>query len=109
MKKLLFTLLLLPLASCTMPDASNVKVIVGAKLLSPAIDYSVIVIENGKFTAVGPQSQVPVPKGSAITKGLGMTAEPEPGGEGIAVGKPANLILKGEAVRRMHNGEWVQP
>jgi|GEM_PF-2816241 len=102
MKKLLF-ILLLPLASCTMPDASGVKVIVGAKLLSPPIDYSVIVIENGKFTAVGPQSQVPVPKGSAITKGLGMTVE----GVAIEVGKPANLVLKGETVRRMRNGEWV--
>lgn len=111
MKKLLL-LALLPFAACTMPDNSGVKVIVGAKLVSPGrapVDYSIVVIENGKFTAVGPQSQVPVPKGSAITRGLGMTIEPEPGGEPIEAGKPANLILKGETERRMHNGEWVQP
>lgn len=94
----------LALAGCTSPDASGVKVIVGAKL--GAIDYSVVVIENGKITAAGPQSQVPVPKGSTITRGIGMTIEPD--GDSIEPGQPANLILKGSTERRMHNGEWVQ-
>jgi hypothetical protein len=95
----------LALAACTSPDASGVKVIVGAKL--GAIDYSVVVIENGKITAAGPQSQVPVPKGSAITRGIGMTIEPD--GGSIEPGQPANLILKGPTERKMHNGEWVTP
>jgi hypothetical protein len=104
MKKL-FALAALALAGCTSPDASGVKVIVGAKL--GAIDYSVVVIENGKITAAGPQSQVPVPKGSEITRGIGMTIEPD--GDSIEPGHPANLILKGPTERKMHNGEWVQP
>jgi len=93
------------LQSCTPPEASGVKVIVGAKL--GAIDYSVVVIEKGKIAAAGPQSQVPVPKGSEITRGIGMTIEPD--GDSIEPGHAANLILKGSTERKMHNGEWVQP
>jgi hypothetical protein len=100
MKKFLL-LLTLALAACTSP--SGVKVIVGAKLGS--IDYSVVVIENGKITAAGPQSAVPVPKGSEITRGIGMTIEPD--GDVIEPGHPANLILKGPTERKMHNGEWL--
>jgi hypothetical protein len=100
MKK--FLPLALVLAGCTSP--SGVKVIVGAKLGS--IDYSVVVIEGGKITAAGPQSQVPVPKGSTITSGIGMTIEPD--GDSIEPGHSANLILKGPTTRKMHNGEWLQ-
>lgn len=110
MKKLL-VLSALALAGCTSPNESGVKVIVGARLMSPGrepIDYSVVVIENGKITAAGTQAAVPVPKGSAITRGIGMTIEPEPGGQPIEAGKPANLILKGTTERRMHNGDWVR-
>lgn len=103
MKKLLL-FVALALAGCTLPEASGVKVIVGAKL--GAMDYSVVVIEGGKITAVGPQSQIPVPKGSEITRGIGMTIEPD--GGPIEPGQPANLILKGATERRMHNGEWIQ-
>jgi hypothetical protein len=97
--------LTLALAGCTQPDASGVKAIVGAKL--GAIDYSVVVIEGGKITAAGPQSQVPVPKGSVITRGIGMTIEPD--GDSIEPGHAANLILKGPTDRKMHNGEWISP
>jgi hypothetical protein len=111
MKKLAL-LIALTLAACTAPDASGVKVIVGAKLIAAPgrepIDYSVVIIENGKITAAGPQSSTPVPKGSAITRGLGMTIEPEPGGDPIEPGRPANLILKGATERKMHNGEWIK-
>jgi hypothetical protein len=99
MKKLL--LLALVLAGCTAP--SGLKVIVGAKL--GAIDYSVVVIENGKIAAAGPQATTPVPKGSTITRGIGMTIEPD--GDAIEPGHPANLILKGETSRKMRNGEWI--
>jgi hypothetical protein len=102
MKKLLL-FAALSLAGCTSPGASGVKVIVGAKLGS--IAYSVVVIENGKIAAAGPQSQIPVPKGSQITRGIGMTIEPD--GDPVEPGHPANLILKGETERKMHNGEWV--
>jgi hypothetical protein len=104
MKKLVL-LFALGLAACTSPQASGVKVIVGARL--GAIEYSVVVIENGKITAAGPQSQIPVPKGSEITRGIGMTIEPD--GDPIEPGHLANLILKGATDRKMHNGEWVTP
>jgi hypothetical protein len=102
MKKLLVSAILM-LSACNQP--SGVKVIVGAKL--GAIDYSIVVIDGGKIIAVGPQSQVPVPKGSTITSGLGMTIEPGPGDDPIEAGRPANLILKGSTERKMNNGEWV--
>jgi hypothetical protein len=110
MNKLVF-LIAIGLAACTSPDASGVKVIVGAKLANPGrepIEYSVVVIEAGKIIAAGPQSSTPVPKGSAITRGIGMTIEPEPGGDPIEPGRAANLILKGASERKMHAGEWVR-
>jgi hypothetical protein len=103
MKKLL-VIAAIGLAACTSPDASGVKVIVGAKL--GAIDYSVVVIENGKIIAAGPQASTPVPKGSAITSGIGMTIEPD--GNSVEPGHAANLILKGATERKMHNGEWIR-
>jgi imidazolonepropionase-like amidohydrolase len=103
------------LTACTPPQESGVKVIVGAKLITAPgaapIEYSVVVIEGGKFREVGPQSSTPVPKGAEMTRGLGMMVEPTPGGGPIEVGKPADLILKDEkpsTERVMRNGEWVR-
>jgi hypothetical protein len=103
------------LIACTPPQESGVKVIVGAKLIAAPgaapIEYSVVVVEGGKFREVGPQSSTPVPKGAEMTRGLGMIVEPATGGGAIAAGKPADLILKDEktsAERMMHNGEWVR-
>jgi imidazolonepropionase-like amidohydrolase len=112
----------LALAACNKPaPLTGVKVIVGAKLLSaadrPPIEYSVVVIENGKFREVGPQALIPVPKGAEIIAGLGMTIEPPPNGNPIEPGRPADLILRASepvyapgketALRIMHNGEWI--
>ena len=103
----------LVLTACT--GSSGVQVIVGAKLIARPgampLAYSVVVVENGKFKAVGPQSSTPVPKGSQITRGLGMTVEPAPGGAPIEAGRPANLVLKltdlGPVVRTMRDGRWL--
>jgi hypothetical protein len=108
MKRLVFAFALV-LVACT--ESSGVKVIVGAKLIAAPdrapIEYSVVVIENGKFREVGPQSSTPVPKGAEITRGNGMTLEPAAGGDSIEPGHAANLILKGATERQMHDGEWV--
>ena len=101
------------LAACA--GSTGVQVIVGAKLIAAPgatpIDYSVVVIENGKFKAVGAQSSTPVPKGSEITRGLGMTVAPIPDGSPIEPGRPANLVLKetelGPVVRIMRDGRWL--
>jgi len=98
------------LIACVSPQESGVKVIVGGKLQQPGqapIDYSVVVIENGKIRAAGPQSTTPVPKGGEITSGLGMTVEPVPGAR-IEAGQPADLVLRGTTERTMRNGEWIK-
>ena len=110
MVKALLVMCALLLAGCASPQESGVKVIVGAKL--NAWEYSVVVIADGKFRAVGPQASTPVPKGSKIASGLGMSIEPAPGGEPIEAGRAANLILKssqaGTPDRVMRNGQWVR-
>ena len=101
------------LAACTRPQESGVKAIVGARL-EPGpgwepIDYSVVVIASGTFRAVGAQSATPVPKGSEITRGLGMTIRPVSDADPVEPGRAANLVLEGGGQRReMRKGEWVQ-
>jgi len=112
-RALVLSLLVIMVTACTPPQESGVKVIVGARLEQGGdqapIDYSVVVIAGGVFRAVGTQSAVPVPKGSDITRGLGMTIRPLSAGDALEAGRPANLILEGGGQRReMRNGEWVQ-
>jgi hypothetical protein len=108
---ILAVLILSCLASCTSPDPSGLKAIVGARLITAPgrapIEYSVVVIENGKFRDVGPQASVPVPKGAELTRGIGMTIEPAPGSGPIEPGQPADLVLQGATQRVMHDGQWV--
>src|ERR1700689_500962 len=100
------------LSACARPQPSGLKVIVGAKLDAgqgrAPLDYSVVIVADGKFRAVGPQSSTPVPTGAEMIRGLGMTVQPVPGGDPIEAGRPANLVLKGTTERVMRNGEWVQ-
>lgn len=98
-------------AACVRPGDDGVQVIVGAKLAAgPGIaplEHSVVVVANGKFQAVGPQSSTPVPVGAKMTSGMGMTIEPIPGGDPIETGRAANLVLKGDHERIMRSGSWV--
>jgi hypothetical protein len=100
------------LTACTSPEASGVKVIVGAKLIAAPgrapVEYSVVVIADGKFREVGPQASTPVPKGAELVRGIGMTVEPAPDGGPIEPGRTADLILKGSTDRVMRRGEWVR-
>ena len=95
------------LASCASPPPSGVKAIVGARLEAGSIEYSVVVVAEGKVRAVGPQATTPVPKGSEITDGKGRMIH-----ESIEVGQPADLVLRnaatGSVVASMKNGEWVK-
>jgi hypothetical protein len=110
--KRIVLLLAVALTGCVSPEESGVKVIVGAKLIAAPgrapVDYSVVVIEKGKIREVGPESSIPVPKGAELTRGMGMTVEPLPGGGPIEAGKPADLVLKGSTDRVMKAGEWVR-
>jgi hypothetical protein len=110
-RKILLAAALLLLAGCVHPGESGLQVIVGAKL-EPGpgrapLEYSVVVVEDGKFQAVGPQSSTPVPVGAKMTSGLGMTIEPIPGDGPIEPGRPADLVLKGAHDRTMRAGVWV--
>ncbi len=103
--------MLLFLAGCVHPGDDGVQVIVGAKLDPGAgrapVEYSVVVVADGKFQAVGPQASTPVPIEAKKTNGLGMTIEPIPGGNPIEAGLPANFVLKGAHQRTMRAGVWV--
>ena len=105
-------LLAAALAACTSPQASGVKVIVGARLIaapgSAPVEYSVVVVKDGKFSEVGPQSSTPVPKGAEIIRGIGMTIEPAPGGGPIEPGGAADLVLNGGKRRIMRDGQWIE-
>jgi hypothetical protein len=107
MIKGLFIIAAVLLSACSVPTESGVKVIVGARVENPRMDHSVVVIAEGKIRAVGTQAAVPVPKGSEITSGLGMTVMPLDGSGPLEAGAPANLVLKGPTKRVMRNGEWV--
>jgi len=112
MKKSLFLIATVYLAACSVPTESGVKVIVGARIENPPMEHSVVVIAEGKIRAVGTQAAIPVPKGSQITSGLGMTVAPLNGSGPLEAGAPANLVLKGPTQRPservMRDGEWVE-
>jgi imidazolonepropionase-like amidohydrolase len=96
------------MAGCSAPEATGVKVIVGARMDGPpVVEYAVVVIAEGKFRAVGPQATTPVPKGAEIIGGLGKVIEGS-----LEAGKPADLVLRnaatGSVESTMKNGEWVK-
>jgi len=105
------------LTSCGSPSVSPpVKVIVGAQLDpghgNPKLEYSVIVIRDGKFQAVGPEASTPVPKGSQTIHGRGKLITPNPDSALIAPGEPANLLMRDAATSSvemtMQGGEWLK-
>jgi len=102
--------LLLSLAACSAPPSSQIT-IVGAKLNDgtgkPVIDYSVVVVADGKVKAAGRQQDVPVPKEGEIFGAMNSTIDALDGGT-IEPGKPANLKITGSVSRMMRNGEWVK-
>jgi hypothetical protein len=116
MKMRLLLALTVLLAGCVTPDDSGVIVVVGAKLEPaagrPEIEHSVVVVEGGKFRAVGTQAAIPVPKGAHITQGLGKILEVAPGGPPIQEGQPATFVLRDAASlsieMQMRDGAWIK-
>jgi imidazolonepropionase-like amidohydrolase len=113
----------LVLASCSQTGTADVQVIVGATVVDAAgkvaIPYSVVVVKDGKIAAAGPQSEVPVPRDSAKTNGIGKFLVPAAPGRRIEVGQPADLLLvaanpvtdpgyRDKIERRMKAGRWVE-
>lgn len=106
---LLFAVLL---AACGDPAGGSKKIaIVGARLEpgggKPSIPYSIVIVEDGKYKAVGEQAEVPLPKDSEVINGLEHTLSPSDAGGVIEPGKPANLTMKGaRETRTMKEGVW---
>lgn len=99
---------LLAAASCTQPEGAAVQVLIGGAIEGGTISHPVIVVDKGRITAVGPQTHLPVPRGSAKTDASGYRIRHASGGR-IAPGEPADLDLisaSGEIVRRMRAGVW---
>ncbi len=107
---LLLVLILAALTACSAPPSTQIS-IVGAKLNDgtgkPVIEYSVVVVAEGKVKAAGRQQDVPVPKEGEIVGGMNSTIEALDGGT-VEPGKPANLRIVGALNRTMRNGEWVK-
>ncbi len=104
------------LAGCTEPATEHgLKAIVGGSLeivpgVTP-IEYSVIVIAQGKIQMLGPQAMVPVPKGAETISAKGQRILPSPDDAKLLPGEPANLKLidvASGATKVMKNGEWVR-
>jgi hypothetical protein len=106
-------LLALFLTACAEPPLADTKVIVGATLVDAAntpLAHSVIVIREGKISAVGPQQSTPIPAGSEKVNGTGKYIVAANRGARIEPGAPADLLLMSandKIERRMVAGKWV--
>jgi imidazolonepropionase-like amidohydrolase len=113
--------LVLLAGACAEPPVPETKVIVGATLIdgvNPPLEYSVIVVREGKIAAVGPQQSTPIPPGSEKVNGLGKFVVASNRSSRLEPGSPADLLLlSGSPVgssddyhnieRRMVAGKWV--
>ena len=103
------------LAACAEPPLPETKVIVGATLIdgsNPPLAHSIIVVREGRISAVGPQQTTPIPAGSEKVEAYGKFVAPANRGSRLEPGAPADLVLLSEnnyekIERRMVAGKWV--
>ena len=115
-------LLVMITSACADPHSgADVKAIVGATLIdgeSTQITHSVILVSDGRITAVGPQQSTPIPAGSEKVNGLGKYVVSAKRGVRLERGTPADLLLLSanplespanyeKIERRMVAGKWV--
>jgi dihydroorotase-like cyclic amidohydrolase len=99
--------------ACTEPRAVDTKVIVGATLVdgvNAPVAQSVIIIREGRISAVGPQQSTPIPAGSEKVNGMGKYIVAANREVRIEPGAPADLLLvspNDKIERRMVAGKWV--
>jgi len=103
---------LLLTTACAEPALRETKVIVGATLkdMNPPLSHSVVVIRDGKVSAIGPQQTTPIPKASQIIDATGKYLVSANRGAPLRVGDSANLLLlsANETIeRRMVSGKWI--
>lgn len=107
-------------AACTLGENARTQVIVGATLVdgnNPPVPYSVVIVREGKISAVGTQQDTPIPADSEKMNGLGKWLVSAQHGGRIQPGMDANLLLLDsdpaghpeafeKPLRRMRNGKW---
>lgn len=96
-------------SGCGEPDFPKATVIVGATLMDPLISNSVVVVQDGRIVAAGPQQSVPIPPNSAKVNGAGKFLKSD---GPIRVGAPADLVLLSsdrKVERVMEGGKWITP
>jgi hypothetical protein len=112
------------LAGCAAPERdSSSYAIVGAMLMDgtalPPIGDSVVLIEKGKISAMGPASEVSIPSGAKRINGRGRFVFPRILDQPLSVEGPADLILcevnpardpdyMKKTAGRMEKGHWTQ-
>jgi hypothetical protein len=109
---MLMAALALLTAACAEPPLRETKVIVGATLrdTNPPLSHSVVVIRDGKVSAIGPQQTTPIPKASQIINATGKYLVSANRGTPLRVGDSADLLLlsANETIeRRMVSGKWI--
>ena len=101
------------LTGCSNTGADRVKVIVGATLLTGAVEVpdAVVVIDGKRIREAGPRPMTPIPQDSVRIDGTGDYVKADGPVAEIATGQLADLVLldKDRKVeRRMVEGKWVQ-
>ena len=115
-RRLLLALMLLGAGCATRPSEPGLKALVGGRLDvsldAEPIEYSVVVISQGKIRAAGPQATTPVPKGAETVSMKGKIIGPMPYSGKVATGEPADLMIRDAETfsveRLMRDGEWIQ-
>jgi imidazolonepropionase-like amidohydrolase len=107
--------------ACAEPPLPETKVIIGATLLdgmNPPLEHSIVIVQEGRITAAGPQQSIPVPAGSEKVNGAGKFIVAANRASRIEPGATADLLLLAanplhdpanyERIdRRMVSGKWV--
>ena len=112
------------LGGCAAPERDLPSyAIVGATLMDGTarvpVDNSVVLIENGKISAMGPASSVNIPSGAKRVNGRGRFVFPRIIDQPLSVDGPADLILcdvnpardpdyMKKTAGRMEKGRWTQ-
>jgi hypothetical protein len=115
-------MLILGLAGCDfLYHERLVYAIEGATLMDgnalPPVEGAVVVIEDGKITAMGPASEVVIPRNAWHIDGRGKFVFPESVSEPLHTGGPSDLFLcnvnpardpdyRRKIAGRMENGRW---
>ena len=115
---------MIALGGCAAPERDLASyAIVGATLMDGTarvpVDDSIVLVENGKISAMGPASGVKVPSGAKRINGRGRFVFPRVIDQPLSVDGPADLILcdvnpardpdyMKKTAGRMEKGRWTQ-